>query len=134
MKDQFTINRHALQMHIPQLPNGDIDCIEDGQRRYAKADFSKGFPDWFYFQRMDIHVPSQHTQDGTRYAGELVLAHFYEQQHVKNQVRSTIQFAAQYGNTTVVYPTCLQLLLFLEDCTYLFFSPRLSGCRTLGIS
>jgi hypothetical protein len=91
MKDQFTIERHALQIHIPQQSNGDIACVdEDGKRRYPRLDYSKGFPDWWWMQRMDVTVPSQHTQQGFQYAGEVTLAHFYEVQHEKNQVCSII--------------------------------------------
>jgi hypothetical protein len=86
MKDQFTIARHALQIHIPQLENGDIACEQNGVRRYPRLDYSKGFPDWWWMQRMDIMVPSQHVQEGNRYAAEVTLAHFYEIAHPKNQV------------------------------------------------
>lgn len=86
MKDQFTIERHALKLSIPQLPNGDIDCIENGERRYPRLDYSKGFPDWFFLQHTEIMIPSQHTQEGTQYAAEITLAHFYEIAHVKNKV------------------------------------------------
>lgn len=87
MKDQFTIERHALQIHTPQLRNGDIACqASDGRRRYPRIDYSKGFPDWWWMQRTDVMVPSQHTQEGIQYAAEVTLAHFYEINHVKNQV------------------------------------------------
>lgn len=88
MKSQFTIERHALQIHTPQLPNGDINCVDgNNRRRYPRLDYSKGFPDWWWLQRTDVHVPSNHIQEGTRYAAEVVLAHFYEINHVKNQVK-----------------------------------------------
>lgn len=88
MKDHFTIERHALQIHTPQLPNGDIDCWSRNKRRYPRLDYSKGFPDWWHLQRTDVMVPSQHIQEGVRYAAEITLAHFYEISHVKNQVRA----------------------------------------------
>ena len=89
MQDQFTIERHALQIHTPQLPNGDIDCLSWGKRRYPRVDYSKGFPDWWQLQRTDVMVPSQHIQEGVRYAAEVTLAHFYEISHPKNQVSDT---------------------------------------------
>jgi hypothetical protein len=89
MKDQFTIERHALQIHTPQMSNGDIDCFTDNKRRYPRLDYSKGFPDYWWLQRTDITMPSQHLQEGVRYAAEVTLAHFYEKDHVKNQVRQT---------------------------------------------
>jgi hypothetical protein len=92
MKTQLTIERHALQIHVPQLPNGDIDCFRWDKRRYPRIDYSKGFPDWWWMQRTDIHVPSNHIQEGTRYAAEVVLAHFYEIKHQKNQVSSRSRF------------------------------------------
>jgi Eukaryotic-type carbonic anhydrase len=91
VKDHFSIQRHALQMEIPQLPNGDIDCIEDGKRKYPRIDYSKGFPHWWWMQRIDIMVPSQHTQEGTQYAAEVILAHFYEQVDYKNKVRCRLK-------------------------------------------
>lgn len=87
MANSFEIARHALRINIPTLPNGDIDCIEDGLRIYPRIDYSKGFPDWWFMQAMDISVPSQHRQHGKRYAAEVTLEHFYEKEHVKNQVR-----------------------------------------------
>jgi hypothetical protein len=89
MKSQFKIARHALQVDIPQLPNGDIDCVEEGVRRYPRLDYSKGFPDWWFMQRTEIQVPSQHHQEGTPYAAEVVLQHFYEIDHYKNKVSSS---------------------------------------------
>jgi hypothetical protein len=87
LRDQFSIERHALQLHIPIRPNGDIDCVNgEGERAFPRLDYSKGFPDWWHMARIDISVPSQHLQEGNRYAAEVTLAHFYEQEHVKNQV------------------------------------------------
>jgi hypothetical protein len=88
-KDTFQIERHALQVNIPTLPNGDIDCMRpsDGARRWPRLDYSKGFPDWWWMSRMDVTVPSQHHQEGKQYAAEVTLAHFYEVTHPKNQVR-----------------------------------------------
>lgn len=86
LKRHFSIERHALQMNIPQTSNGDIACLEGGQRVYPRIDYSKGFPDWWYMTRFDIMVPAQHTQDGNHYAAEVVLEHFYSVENYKNQV------------------------------------------------
>jgi hypothetical protein len=87
LRDQFIIERYALQLHIPTRRNGDIDCVNaDGERAFPRLDYSKGFPDWWHMARIDISVPSQHLQEGNQYAAEVTLAHFYEEEHVKNQV------------------------------------------------
>lgn len=88
MVDQFEIAPHALKMSIPILPNGDIDCVrdEDGFRQFPRLDYSKGFPDWWWLNHIEIQTPSAHTQQGKRYAAEVILAHFYQIPHEKNQV------------------------------------------------
>jgi hypothetical protein len=92
-KDQFDIMRHALRMNVPQLPNGDVDCIdENGLRVYPRLDYSKGFPDYFFMQSMEISVPSQHRQQGKRYAAEVMLYHFYEIDQSKNKVSERIYY------------------------------------------
>jgi hypothetical protein len=87
VRDHFSIERHALQIHTPQQDDGDLDCKMDGERKYARVDFSKGFPHWWYLQRTDIMIPSQHTQEGIRYAAEVVLAHFYSREDDNIKVR-----------------------------------------------
>jgi hypothetical protein len=87
IKGHFTVARHALQINIPQKSNGEIDCNEGGQRIYPRLDYSKGFQNWWWMQRIDIIAPSNHVQQNTKYAAEVVLAHFYEIEHYKNQVR-----------------------------------------------
>jgi hypothetical protein len=97
MQGQFSIERHALQIHTPTKSNGDIDCVSpDGVRKYPKLDYSKGFPDWWHLSRTDISVPSQHTQDGKRYAAEIVLAMFYELDHYKNKLGKVSIFMQDY--------------------------------------
>jgi hypothetical protein len=86
-QDQFKIMRHALRFSVPLLTNGDVDCEKDGQRAYPRTDYSKGFPNWWWLDHVDIQVPSSHVQEGKRYDAEVILAHFYEFGHSKNQVR-----------------------------------------------
>ena len=87
MLDQFKVERNALELHIPATSNGDIDCVDDkGNRQFPRLDYSKGFPDWWWLDHTSVTVPSSHVQEGKQYDGEVVLAHFYEIEHPKNQV------------------------------------------------
>jgi hypothetical protein len=96
IRDHLSIERHALQISIPQLDTGEIDCLEMGLRKYPRLDYSKGFPDFFWLQRIDISVPSQHIQEGIQYAAEVSLNHFYEIAHEKNQVRALSTIFLRY--------------------------------------
>jgi hypothetical protein len=87
-QDQFEIMRHALRFSVPLRTNGDVDCEKDGKRAYPRTDYSKGFPNWWWLDHVDIQVPSNHVQEGKRYDAEVILAHFYEFGHEKNQVRT----------------------------------------------
>jgi hypothetical protein len=86
-QEQFEIMRHALRFSVPLLSNGEVDCEKNGQRAYPRCDYSKGFPNWWWLDHVDIQVPSSHVQEGKRYDAEVILAHFYETAHSKNQVR-----------------------------------------------
>ena len=87
VKNGFSIERHALRLEIPQLPDGQIACVDQfGQRLYPRLDYSKGFPDWWWMQRIEVMAPSSHRQEGVQYAAEVILQHFYELDHYKNQV------------------------------------------------
>lgn len=33
--------------------------------------------EWWHLSHIDVHVPSEHTQEGKRYDGELQMYHFY---------------------------------------------------------
>ena len=95
MANQFEIGRSSLTMHMPLRTNGDIDCVDiEGERKFPKLDYSKGFPDWWYLSQTDISVPSEHVQHGKRYAAEVKLSHFYEIDHYKNKM-GTISFFMQ---------------------------------------
>ncbi|KAL3911852.1 MAG: hypothetical protein SGILL_007121 [Bacillariaceae sp.] len=99
-RDAFTIERHALRTSYPiylsqnaaEARDGDIDdgwvvsqentvhldCpIEGRGPRFPRMDYSKGFSDWFYLSHVDIHVPSEHTQNGMRFDAEVQMQHFY---------------------------------------------------------
>ena len=89
--DAFTIERHALRIAQPISVyddfNQDLDGVRDGVRlncripgkgsRFGRIDYSKGFSEWWHLSHIDVHVPSEHAQDGVRYDGEIQLQHFY---------------------------------------------------------
>jgi Eukaryotic-type carbonic anhydrase len=79
-KNGFSIERHALKITQPMSSNedgGKIRRLDCSTNRYGKIDFPKGYSDWWYLSHMDFHVPSEHTQMGKRYSGELQMYHFY---------------------------------------------------------
>ena len=92
--DAFTIERHALKVTQPleeaSLGGYRLDCPSSDGRKFGRIDFSKGFSEWWFLSHMDFKVPSEHTQQGKRYSGEVQLAHFYsvsgEVAGVDNQV------------------------------------------------
>lgn len=89
--DAFTIERHALRIAQPITVyddfNDDTDGVRDGVRlncripgrgsRFGRIDYSKGFSQWWHLSHIDIHTPSEHTQNGNRYDAEIQLQHFY---------------------------------------------------------
>jgi hypothetical protein len=64
-------------------------------RRWGRADFPKGYSQWWLLSHIDFKVPSEHTQEGKRYDGELQMYHFYSQPAsvtgVDNEVRSKLE-------------------------------------------
>lgn len=78
--DSFLVDRHALRIIQPigLSQNGTyrVDCQNEG-RRWGRIDFSKGFSHWWHLSHTDFHVPSEHTQEGKRYDGEMHMYHFY---------------------------------------------------------
>ncbi len=89
--DAFTIERHALRITQPitvfDSKKDDNDGIPDGVRsdcrkegggsRFGRIDFSKGFSQYWFLSHIDVHVPSEHYQDGARYDAEIQMYHFY---------------------------------------------------------
>jgi hypothetical protein len=92
----FSIERHALKLVQPielfgnQTDTWRVACDSDGHR-FGRIDFSKGFTEWWQLSHLDLHVPSEHTQEGYRFAGEIQLSHIYsvteQEAGVANQVR-----------------------------------------------
>jgi Eukaryotic-type carbonic anhydrase len=87
----FTIERHGLRIAQPITvldsvsddndgkPDGvTLDCQLPGRgSRFGRIDYSKGFSEWWYLSHIDLHVPSEHYQDGVRYDAEIQIQHFY---------------------------------------------------------
>eukprot|EP00934_Nitzschia_sp_Nitz4_P001123 Nitzschia sp. Nitz4//scaffold115_size69933//25168//26921//NITZ4_005999-RA/size69933-processed-gene-0.56-mRNA-1//1//CDS//3329533490//1123//frame0 len=103
----FTIERHALRISQPIISysNDDvgIDCIIQGKgRRFGRIDYSKGFSQWWYLSHIDIHTPSEHTQDGKRYDAELQLHHWYSvgysESNVHNELGTVAMFLQVYDD------------------------------------
>jgi carbonic anhydrase len=83
-KNAFIIERHGLKMIQPiDYGNGGdenmrLDCYDpDKGHLFGRIDFSKGFHEWWFLSHIDFKVPSEHTQEGKRYSGEVQMAHFY---------------------------------------------------------
>ena len=84
-KKAFTIERHALKIVQPIEPTGNapneyqLACqnATTGARTWGKIDFSRGFSQWWHLSHIDFHVPSEHTQEGKQYSGELQMYHWY---------------------------------------------------------
>lgn len=81
-KDAFIIDRFALRIIQPIIDtNNDgsytIDCRGNNNAQWGRIDFANGFPDWWLLSHIDFHVPSEHTQEGKRYSGEIQMYHFY---------------------------------------------------------
>jgi hypothetical protein len=90
----FVVARHALRIIQPlEDLGGDtyrLACKSSIGRRWGRIDFSRGFSQWWLLSHTDLHVPSEHTQHGKRYDGEIQLYHWYavsgEEAGVHNEV------------------------------------------------
>jgi hypothetical protein len=104
--DSFVIERHGLRINMPiSVSDGTakMDCQIPGRgSRFGRIDFSKGFSQWWYLSHIDIHTPSEHTQEGKRYDAELQLHHFYsvsaDVAGVANEVATVGIFMQAYDN------------------------------------
>lgn len=82
-KKAFTVERHALKITQPLESTGAPDAYQlackspKGARTWGKIDFSRGFSQWWHLSHVDFHVPSEHTQEGKRYSGEIQMYHWY---------------------------------------------------------
>eukprot|EP00529_Nitzschia_sp_RCC80_P013396 CAMPEP_0113481950 /NCGR_PEP_ID=MMETSP0014_2-20120614/22670_1 /TAXON_ID=2857 /ORGANISM="Nitzschia sp." /LENGTH=597 /DNA_ID=CAMNT_0000375457 /DNA_START=297 /DNA_END=2090 /DNA_ORIENTATION=- /assembly_acc=CAM_ASM_000159 len=122
--DAFTIERHALRITQPisirPNSNGLQQRVEDGMvvgkrdvvsldcpvkgrgPRFGRIDYSKGFSQWWYLSHMDVHVPSEHHQEGFQYDAEIQLQHFYSatarQAGVNNEMGTIAVFMQAYDD------------------------------------
>lgn len=79
--DAITVERHALRISQPVEKVGNdyqLNCLTQGKGRiFSRLDMSGGFSQWWWLNHVEIHVPSEHTQNGKTYAAEVHLGHFY---------------------------------------------------------
>ena len=80
-RNNFFIQRHALQILQPLSTDGVLQCENHLGRRFPRLDYSKGFPNWWHLSHTEVTVPSEHTQQGKRYDAEVHLIHFYSVKH-----------------------------------------------------
>ena len=88
---QFTIERYGLKIGQPIRQVGtnrhELNCKA---KRFGRVDFPRGFSSWFFLSHIDVHLPSEHTQEGRRYDGELQMYHFFsrpfEETGIDNEV------------------------------------------------
>ena len=105
--DAFTVERHALRIAQPVEFYGNnqyrIMCTKPGKpRRFGRIDYSKGFSQWWFLSHIDFHTPSEHTQEGKRYDGEIQLYHFYSvgasEAGVNNEMGTVSVFMEAYDD------------------------------------
>jgi Eukaryotic-type carbonic anhydrase len=104
----FTIERHTLKINQPMEQVGgansddwQLKCKGNGSpTKFGRIDFSKGFHYWWFLSHIDVHVPSEHTQDGVRYDAEIQMAHFYSVNasvaNVNNEMATVSTFLKAY--------------------------------------
>lgn len=77
----MSVERHALRIAQPlEYVDGDwqLNCLTEGKGRiFSRLDMSGGFSQWWWLNHVEIKTPSEHTQNGKRYAAEVHLGHFY---------------------------------------------------------
>lgn len=76
---QFTIERYGLRIGQPLRTSGDRNRLACRIPRWGRIDFPKGFSSWFFLSHTEIHLPSEHTQEGKTYDGELQMYHFFSE-------------------------------------------------------
>ena len=80
----FTVERHTLRIAQPIEKDGNkyiLNCLTQGRGRlFSRLDMSGGFSSWWWLNHIEIKVPSEHTQEGRRYDGEVHLGHIYSRE------------------------------------------------------
>uniref|UniRef100_A0A7S1UQX8 carbonic anhydrase n=1 Tax=Grammatophora oceanica TaxID=210454 RepID=A0A7S1UQX8_9STRA len=106
-ENAFTIEPHALKITQPLERVADnsirLRCPQDGGRKWGRIDFSKGFSQWWLLSHIDFKVPSEHSQEGKFYSGEIQMAHFYSVQGNEagspdNEMAHVSMFIQEYDN------------------------------------
>lgn len=111
-QDAFSIERHSLKITQPLETVFSVDndaemqlgCQKGRSRRFGRIDFSNGFGDWWFLSHTDIKVPSEHTQEGKRYAAEVQLAHFYSTKHHHDREMAHVSIFLDASDEYPVYP------------------------------
>jgi len=76
-RNNFHIRAHALQLLQP-TKDARLKCPNGLGGSFPKLDFSWGFPEWWQQSFMEIKTPSEFTQDGMRYDGQINYQMFYQ--------------------------------------------------------
>jgi hypothetical protein len=113
-KRAFVIDRHALRIVQPMawsdaLGKYRLDCNDGTGRRWGRIDFSKGFSHWWLLSHVDVHVPSEHTQEGKRYSGELQMYHFYSLPEAQTGIHNEVRCNATGVGSKKLKPNCLPI-------------------------
>lgn len=107
----FSIERHSLKITQPvehlggdQYRNACRSTVNGNvNRKWGRIDFSKGFSQWWHLSHIDFHVPSEHTQEGKRYSGELQMYHYYsvsgDEAGVDNEMAAVTVFLEAYDDS-----------------------------------
>jgi hypothetical protein len=107
-----TVERHALRISQPVVKEDNsykLDCYVPGRGRiFSRMDMSGGFSQWWFLNHIDIHTPSEHTQNGKRYAGEVHLGYYYSvpsgADNGSNNRMLTVGVFLDERNETMNYP------------------------------
>ena len=99
-KKAFSIERHALKIVQPIEKTGGNDdeyrlacpSATGGARQWGKIDFSRGFSQWWHLSHTDFHVPSEHTQEGKQYSGEIQMYHWYSANATVAGIHNEVSF------------------------------------------
>lgn len=94
---KWSLERHGLRVTQPLDENGQNTCDTP-----ASIDFSMGFPNRWNLVHTDIKVPSEHMQDGKRYAAEVQLAHIYSKKK-HDRLIANVAIFLEAGNETDSY-------------------------------
>mmetsp|Transcript_16507 Transcript_16507/g.23283 ORF Transcript_16507/g.23283 Transcript_16507/m.23283 type:complete len:532 (+) Transcript_16507:109-1704(+) len=74
-RNNFFIRRDSLQVMMPLDDDGNLKCRD---ATWPKLDYSKGFPDWWYLDHLEMKVPGEWTQEGKRYDAQITMSQWYE--------------------------------------------------------